>query len=82
MMADLLNKICPYLQVPCVLEKCAWYEEGLQDCSVKVLTHNLFNLEFVLRNHPLEPKPIHPQPFPPQPKRRKIDNPHKPTLWG
>lgn len=67
-MADLTNKTCPYIQSTCLMDQCAWFEERLQNCSVQVLTFNMYKLENALRTHPIEPRPVHPHPFPPQPR--------------
>jgi hypothetical protein len=65
-MADLSDKICPYFQATCSLEKCAWFDERLQNCAVHVMNYNMYKLENALRKRPLEPKPLHPKPFPPK----------------
>ena len=65
-MANLFDKTCPYIQDTCLLDKCAWYDERLQNCAVHVMNFNMYKLENVLREHPLEPKPFHPKPFPPR----------------
>ena len=68
-MSQLQDKQCPQFKSVCLLKECAWYDERLDNCAVRINYFNMFKLKEALEAFApaLNQNPPAPSPFPAQP---------------
>ena len=67
-MSNMENFQCPFSQSECVTTACMMYDQRLHNCSIPVLTWNIFKLIKTLEPIVEAQTPKQPFPFPPQRK--------------
>lgn len=56
-MARMKNKQCPLFKSDCLVEKCGWFDERMDNCAIHIFDFNLYKLAMALESLRAEKDP-------------------------